>query len=1271
MPRRLLALLSAPLLICWLGGIASGIEPSPLPKVADGWSIALVKEAPGISYPSAIVVARDGTIYLGQDPMNMPGPVTEPIDSVLAIRPDGTTKIFASKLQSVMGLEWVDGTLIVVHAPFLSSFRDTNGDGVSDVRIDLVTGFGPAVPGETGLNDHIASGVRLGIDGFLYVSLGDKGIPLARGTDGRTITLSTGGVVRVRPDGTDLEVVSSGERNPLSVALSARDDIFTFGNDDDSHLWPNSLTHHIFGGHYGYPYEFRDAPHRALPIMAGQTGGAGAQGICSNDAGLPARFRGNLFFCDWGLQAVARYELETKGATFRVVRREPIVERGDLADFRPFSIAPTSDGTGFWMVDWAFNGWLGGGLPTGRLFRLTYTGPDRQPPRQRSQYVPRDETRLRLLGDPTLAVRLENQRALAARPGDGTVNSLTLLLAGKPAPAVSLFHPEGLSGDPMPLEPTETIQLHALWTLDAINTPMARATIRTALTARTVTIRAQAARSAGIRRDPVVESALVRLLGDADPVVRREAAIALGRLGKIAPATRLALYGRLIEADPTVAWSVRRAIRAHGLGDPTALAGALGDPARRDAALTLADGWYKPEVVRVLVATLAQQTSTSDPRWRSRVLAALGGLYAQVPAWSGSWFGSNPLAGPKPMPTEAWDPPSSDLVLTALGKGLRDGDAGVRRQAIIACLKIGPRAIPLLRAMLEPNGETDSVNLLALVRYLGEQKDAKAVAGLARTLANWKQSDEVRMATLGALEQLTGPAALNARLMVLYETTSPAALIARALPALGRGRVLPSNDLIGFLDHKSEAVRAAALGAFPTDRPLAKDIVESIMLHADDPSPEVRVAFVRAIGTYKIRVGLPNLVALANDPDRATRVEATRALALMPDRSGLPAFAAALKDRDPDLRRVGLTALTAIRAEVIPDLTTMANAGEFVGPSALAVERLLANFRPLTDWRVIGPFPRACGPIFADARALDFDQTATGSGGQPVAWKPRLTEPKTGLVILDDLAATVQDPQASPLTAFAVAEVASSQDRSALLVVDATGPTLVTVGDRLLAQFAGGANSETVQVDLKSGVNRVLLRTRQAGEPWSIRVALAEATTPNGLAARPNSVSREGLRAFAFRVAGDPKNGATLFRESSGIQCARCHGVDGTAATHPGLGPDLSGLASRYDKTEIIRSILEPSDRIAPGFHPLIVEQRDGTNVAGLLAGEAADRIELLTRDGHRLVIPRSQISQQSQSAASLMPEGLVDGLSPVEFADLIAYLMSLKTASGMGESAR
>ena len=131
---------------------------------------------PRSSFPPPIVAAPDGTVYLGSDPMDMPGPATAPIDRVLAIK-EGKATVFADKLWSVMGLEWIDGSLYVVHAPFLSVFRDTDGNGKADERVDLVSGLGPKLPGFNGLNDHIAAGVRLGMDGFLYVAIGDKGIP--------------------------------------------------------------------------------------------------------------------------------------------------------------------------------------------------------------------------------------------------------------------------------------------------------------------------------------------------------------------------------------------------------------------------------------------------------------------------------------------------------------------------------------------------------------------------------------------------------------------------------------------------------------------------------------------------------------------------------------------------------------------------------------------------------------------------------------------------------------------------------------------------------------------------------------------------------------------------------------------------------------------------------------------------------------------------------------------------------------------------------------
>ncbi len=66
-----------------LGLILTAAEPAALPSVPPGWKIEIVAEAPRILYPTAIVAAPDGTVYLGQDPMDMPGPPTSPIDSIV------------------------------------------------------------------------------------------------------------------------------------------------------------------------------------------------------------------------------------------------------------------------------------------------------------------------------------------------------------------------------------------------------------------------------------------------------------------------------------------------------------------------------------------------------------------------------------------------------------------------------------------------------------------------------------------------------------------------------------------------------------------------------------------------------------------------------------------------------------------------------------------------------------------------------------------------------------------------------------------------------------------------------------------------------------------------------------------------------------------------------------------------------------------------------------------------------------------------------------
>ena len=64
----------------------------------------------------------------------------------------------------------------------------------------------------------------------------------------------------------------------------------------------------------------------------------------------------------------------------------------------------------------------------------------------------------------------------------------------------------------------------------------------------------------------------------------------------------------------------------------------------------------------------------------------------------------------------------------------------------------------------------------------------------------------------------------------------------------------------------------------------------------------------------------------------------------------------------------------------------------------------------------------------------------------------------------------------------------------------------------------------------------------------------------------------------------------------------------------------------------------------------------------GLFKGETDAAVNLLDSDGTLHTIPKTEITSRRASAISLMPEGLQSALSLEEFADLIAYLQSLKS---------
>src|SRR5258706_21836 len=161
-----------------------------LPVVPDGFAIDLIAEAPEILWPSSNACLPDGSLCVGEDRMDMPGPTDVPLDRVIRLKwkeGGGYEKtVFAERLFAVMGMAEVDGAIYVMNMPHLTRLMDKDGDGIAEERTEILSDLGPPAPGfPGGFNDHIVSGIRLGMDGYLYVAVGDKGIPGAHGTDGR------------------------------------------------------------------------------------------------------------------------------------------------------------------------------------------------------------------------------------------------------------------------------------------------------------------------------------------------------------------------------------------------------------------------------------------------------------------------------------------------------------------------------------------------------------------------------------------------------------------------------------------------------------------------------------------------------------------------------------------------------------------------------------------------------------------------------------------------------------------------------------------------------------------------------------------------------------------------------------------------------------------------------------------------------------------------------------------------------------------------------
>ena len=286
-------------------------------QVADGFEATLFAAPPAMNYPVFVAAAPDGTLYVSSDGNGSLGrdPKRGRVIRLRDLDGDGKadeTKVFCN-VDAPRGLVWDHDRLYLMHPPHLSAFIDSDEDGIADEQKVLVQNL--AFGYDKRPADHTTNGLSLGVDGYLYIAGGDFGFMDAEGTDGRKLTHRGGGVIRVRPDGTGLEVYSTGTRNILEVAISPQMDIFARDNTNDGGGW-NVRFHHFTGGdNHGYPRLYKNFPDECIAPLADYGGGSGCGAVFIDEPGF-GQWNNAPFSADWGTGALFHHRVQPDGATF-------------------------------------------------------------------------------------------------------------------------------------------------------------------------------------------------------------------------------------------------------------------------------------------------------------------------------------------------------------------------------------------------------------------------------------------------------------------------------------------------------------------------------------------------------------------------------------------------------------------------------------------------------------------------------------------------------------------------------------------------------------------------------------------------------------------------------------------------------------------------------------------------------------------------------------------------------------------------------------------
>jgi putative heme-binding domain-containing protein len=144
-----------------------------------------------------------------------------------------------------------------------------------------------------------------------------------------------------------------------------------------------------------------------------------------------------------------------------------------------------------------------------------------------------------------------------------------------------------------------------------------------------------------------------------------------------------------------------------------------------------------------------------------------------------------------------------------------------------------------------------------------------------------------------------------------------------------------------------------------------------------------------------------------------------------------------------------------------------------------------------------------------------------------------------------------------------------------------------------------------------------------------------------------------------LKMAGDVEEGRALLTVTGKMAvCLGCHQLRGEGRN---IGPELSTVGARLKPLQLLESLVEPSKEISEGYQTVTLTPKDGQPAhTGFILDESGEAYTLRSVTGETHSLDKGEVAV-ARTPGSLMPEGLIQGLTAQELADLLAYLSSLK----------